>query len=233
VNSLLPFRAGEAARIVALGRRAGTSRVEALGTIGLERVLDVFCLLVLLLLVLPWLPAVSWIGVAAAVALVLAVVLGGAAVAFAVWGERPFQALERGLARLPFVKLEWLENSGANLERGLVALRNPRLAVAAFLLTTVSWALTSVSFWLLTLAFDLDLPVVAGVLILAAVGFSVALPAAPSAIGVFEAAAVVALDAYDVAPSAALTYAVTLHAVNFFPYIAAGAIAVRFTRPPR
>ena len=233
VNSLLPFRAGEAARIVAVRRRAGTSSVETLATVALERVLDVFCLLLILLLALPWLPEVEWVGFVAAVALALAVLLGGAAVLFAVWGDRPFHALERAVARLPFVKVEWLENAGANLARGLVALREPRLALGARVLTTVSWGFVSVSFWLLTPAFDLDLPVVAGVLILAAVGFSVALPAAPSGIGVFEAATVVALDAYEVPASDALSYAVVLHAANFFPYLLAGGIAVRFTRPPR
>jgi uncharacterized membrane protein YbhN (UPF0104 family) len=61
----------------------------------------------------------------------------------------------------------------------------------------------------------------------------VALPAAPGALGVFEAAVVVALDAYDVAASTALSYAFALHALNFFPYLVAGAIAVRFTRRRR
>ena len=61
VNMLLPLRAGEAARIVALGRSAGVSRVESLGTVALERVLDVFCLLLLLFAALPWLPEISWL----------------------------------------------------------------------------------------------------------------------------------------------------------------------------
>ena len=69
-------------------------------------------------------------------------------------------------------------------------------------------------------------------LILAAVGFSVSCPPVPGSLGVFEAATVVALAAYDIPASAALSYAFTLHAVNLIPYIVAGAIAVRFTRPP-
>ncbi len=232
VNSLLPLRAGEAARVIALNRRAGTSPVESVATVALERILDVFCLLLLLLAALPWLPEVDWVGAAAAVALALALMLGGAALLFAVYGDRPFHALDRLLRRLPFGHHAWVEHVGTSLRRGLVALRDPKLALTAFVLTTVSWLLTSVSFWLLTLAFDLELPLVAGVLILAAVGFSVILPAAPGALGVFEAATVVALAAYDISASEALSYAFTLHAVNLIPYIVAGAVAVRFTRPP-
>jgi uncharacterized membrane protein YbhN (UPF0104 family) len=105
--------------------------------------------------------------------------------------------------------------------------------LTAFALTIATWLFISVSFWLLTLAFGLDLPLVSGVLILAAVGFSVILPAAPSGLGVFEAATVIALAAYDISASAALSYAFTLHVVNLIPYIVAGAVAVRFTRPRR
>ncbi len=232
VNSLLPLRAGEAARVIALNRRAGTSPVESAATVALERILDVFCMLLLLLAALPWLPEVDWVGAAAAIALALALMLGGAALLFAIYGDRPFHALDRLLRRLPFGHHSWVEHVGASLRRGLVALRDPKLALTAFVLTTVGWLLTSVSFWLLTLAFDLELPLVSGVLILAAVGFSVILPAAPGALGVFEAATVVALAAYDISASEALSYAFTLHAVNLIPYIIAGAVAVRFTRPP-
>ena len=232
VNSLLPFRAGEAARVIALNRSAGTSPVESAATVALERILDVFCLLLLLLAALPWLPEVDWVGAAAAIALALALMLGGTALLFAIYGDRPFHALDRLLRRLPFGHHAWVEHVGASLRRGLVAFRDPKLALTAFVLTTVGWLLTSVSFWLLTLAFDLELPLVSGVLILAAVGFSVILPAAPGALGVFEAATVVALAAYDISASEALSYAFTLHAVNLIPYIVAGAVAVRFTRPP-
>jgi glycosyltransferase 2 family protein len=232
VNSVLPLRAGEAARVIALNRSAGTSPVESVATVALERILDVFCILLLLLAALPWLPELDWVGAAAGAALALAVVLGGAALLFAFYGERPFQALDRLLRRLPFGHLEWVENVGANLARGLVGLRDPVVALTAFALTVATWLFISVSFWLLTLAFDLDLPLVAGVLILAAVGFSVILPAAPSGLGVFEAATVIALAAYDISASEALSYAFTLHVVNLIPYVVAGAVAVRFTRPP-
>jgi uncharacterized protein (TIRG00374 family) len=221
VNMLLPLRAGEAARILALRRSAGVSRVETLATVALERALDVFCLIVLLFAALPWLPEVEWLRPAAILALVLATLL----VALAVVGERPFHALAR--------RSERLEHAWHNVARGLVGLRRPRIAAAGFLLTTLSWLLVAASFWLAMLAFDLDLAPASGLLVLAAVGLSMILPAAPASLGVFEAAVVIALGAYDAPRSEALSYAFVLHALNLFPYLAAGAIAVRFTRPAR
>jgi glycosyltransferase 2 family protein len=232
VNSLIPFRAGEAARILALGRRAGTSRMETLATVALERVLDIFCLLVLLFVALPVLPDVNWIGGAAILAAVLAVALAAAAISFAIWGDRPLHFLARLFGRLPFVDEDQIEQAGHSLMRGFVGLRHPGIGFAGFALTTVGWIVTSFSFWIVTLAFHLDLPVSSGLLVLAAVGLSLLLPAAPGALGVFEAAVVLALAAYDVPRAEALSYAFVLHAVNFFPYLVAGAIALRFTRPP-
>jgi glycosyltransferase 2 family protein len=221
VNMLLPLRAGEAARILALGRSAGVSRVETFATVALERVLDVFCLILLLFAALPLLPEVEWLRPAAVLALLLAVAL----VVLAIVGERPFHALGR---RFPRVEHAW-----HNLARGLVGLRHPRIAATGFVLTCVSWLLVAFSFWLAMLAFDLGLSPAAGLLTLAAVGLSMILPAAPASLGVFEAAVVIALGAYDVPRSEALSYAFVLHALNLFPYLAAGAVAVRFTRPAR
>jgi uncharacterized membrane protein YbhN (UPF0104 family) len=51
-------------------------------------------------------------------------------------------------------------------------------------------------------------------------------PSAPAAVGTFEAAIVLALDAYGVGPSRALAAAVVLHALNLFPFLVAGGLAV-------
>ncbi len=232
VNSVLPMRAGEAARVIALGR-TGTSRVETFATIVLERVLDVFFLLLLVIVAAPLLPEVSWIGGAVALAAVLAAGLAAAAVTLAVWKDRPVHALAGLLGRLPLVTAEHVEHGGESLARGLAGLRHGRIALAGSALTTGSWLLIAFSFWLATLAFDLDLPVSAGVLVLGAIGLSLLLPAAPGGLGVFEAATVLALDAYGVSREDALSYAFALHAINLFPFLLAGAVAARFTRPPR
>ena len=232
VNAVLPLRAGEAARIVALGR-TGTSRVEAFATIALERVLDVFCLVLLVIACAPVLPEVRWIGGVVALAVALAVFLVAAVVVFAVWGDRPLHAIARVTGRLPFVTEGQVEHAGEGLARGVAGLRHGRIAFAGFTWTMLSWLLTALSFWVATLAFDLDVPLSAGVLVLGAVGLSLLLPAAPGGLGVYEAATVLALAAYDVPREQALSYAFALHAINLFPFLVAGAVAARFTRPPR
>jgi uncharacterized protein (TIRG00374 family) len=68
---VLPARAGEAARVVALNRTSGTSIVEATATVVVERLFDVLCLLGLLFVLAHWLPHVTWLRAAAVLAVVL------------------------------------------------------------------------------------------------------------------------------------------------------------------
>ena len=217
-NTILPLRAGEAIRVVDLGRRSGVSRVEALATVAVERAMDVLALLVLFFVAAPWLPEVSWLRAAAALGAALALVIVAAVVALAVWGVRPIHALLRPFAR--FAPAERVEAAAENLAQGLVALRRPRVAAAAVAWTVLSWILFALSFWLMLLAFDLELSPLAGLLVLVATGLAMILPSPPAALGVFEAAAVVALAAFDVSASLALPYAVVLHLVNTIPFVA-------------
>lgn len=221
-NSVLPARAGEAARIVVLNQQQGTSRVEAVGTIVLERALDILCLLVLLFVIAPWLPQVSWLLPAAGLGAVVAVGLAVVAWMLARYGDRPLRAALRPLGRLRFVGATRVERAGANLAQGFAGLRDWRLLAAALLLTTLSWLWLGLSMWFVLRAFELGLSPVAGVLVAVAVNLGMILPSSPAAVGVFEAAVLVALAAYGVPKEEALSCALVAHLLNFLPFIVIG-----------
>ena len=223
-NQILPARAGEAARIVALWREAGTSRVEALGTAVAERVYDVFALLVLLFVLEPFVPQVSWLGKAAVVAAVLAVLIAVTVVVLARWQEAPLLWLFR---RVPPLRTERAELAARNLVHGLASFRRPAIAARAFALTVVSWLVLGASAWLLLVGFHFGLGYGAGLLAMIATALVLVIPAAPGGVGQFEAAAIVALSVFGVDRSRALSYGVVLHAVNLLPYLAAGYVALQ------
>jgi uncharacterized protein (TIRG00374 family) len=225
-NSILPARAGEAARIVALKRYAGTSRAETTGTVIVERIFDVCSLIVLLFVLVPWLPPVSWLEPAAIVAFACL----AAAIALAVFAEhvsdRPTPRALRLLSRFPGLREETVARLTANAVHGLAALGRPRQALVALAWTFLSWLVLGLSFWLLMLAFDLGLSPVAGLFVVIATGLAFIIPAAPAAIGVFEAAGLAVTKAYDVGVSRGFAYVVALHALNLFPFLLAGLIVL-------
>lgn len=221
-NTILPARAGEAARVVALNRSAGTSKAESIATVVLERVFDVLALLVMLFVAAPWLPHVTWLRTAAGLAVALVVVIAVAVVAVALHGERPLGLLLRPLGRLPFLSRERIAALVANAHHGLAGIRSLRLAAAVAVLTVSAWLLLALSTWLLMRGFDLQLPFLAGLLVVVAINLALVLPSSPAGLGVFEAATLVVLHAYGVPDSRAVSYALLLHAVNLIPYLAAG-----------
>jgi glycosyltransferase 2 family protein len=224
-NNVLPLRAGEAARVVALHRSAGTSRVETGATVVLERAYDLLALLVLLFAILPWLPDVTWLRAAAVLLVALAAAVAVAVVVLARFGTRPFDFLFRPVARL--LGAERAEWGALNLGQGLAGLRRPALAFGAAFWTVLSWILVGISAWFVLLAFDLGLSPLAGLFVMITINLALVLPSSPAAVGVFEAATLLALGAYGVSQSEALSYALVLHALNFLPFIVAGLVMLR------
>lgn len=235
-NALLPARAGEAARTVALNRSARTPVAECLATIFVERAWDVLSLILLLFLMLPALPHVTWLRAATLLAAGLVVVLAITAFVVIRWGEGPLRTLMRPLRWLPFIPPVLIDQAPGQFVQGLAGLVKARVAAVSFLWTTLSWIVVGISYWLVMLAFDLGLSPLAGELVVIGIGLALVLPSSPGAIGVFEGATVVVLGAYGIDSSVALSYALVLHALNLIPLFAIGLGAFvwrRVRRPSR
>jgi uncharacterized membrane protein YbhN (UPF0104 family) len=215
--------------VLALNRRAGTSRAEAGATVLLERAYDILCLLLLLFVTIPWLPNISWLRAAAVLGIIVATGLATAIVVLAVWGLRPVHLALRPLHRLPFLRGERIEHIGDRIGEGLAAARQPRLVAGALAWTTLGWLVLALSVWFVMRGFHLGLSFAAALLVVVATNVVQILPSSPAAVGIFEAATLVALSPYHVSGSQALSYALVLHALNFLPYIVAGPLLLRQT----
>ena len=226
LNNTLPARAGDVVRVFYLHDEAGTPRSESLGTIVTERFYDVLSLLVILFAVAPFLPHVAWLTRAAYLAIGLTAFLLVAALVLTRYGSRPARLVLRPLARLPQVSREDADHMADRLTAGLAGLHRPRMAIIAFSLTTLSWIVVAVSTWFLLIGFDLGVGLGAAFLVLVTTGLALVIPSLPAGIGVYEAATLLALSAYGVDDSRALSFAVVLHGVNFFPYLLAAYLLI-------
>jgi uncharacterized protein (TIRG00374 family) len=221
-NTILPARPGEVARVQVLGTRTGISRAEVLATVVLERVYDLFVLIALLAVAAPFLPEVGWLNAALALGALLGLGLVVGAVLVGRFGRRGARALLRPVRLLPRVTDERIDLLAASVVAGLAAIRATRTAAAALAVTAVSWLLLVVSGWFLLRGMGIDEGFAAALLVLVATNLVLVLPSSPAGLGAFEAAAVLALAAYDVGREQALSYALVLHAVNALPSIVVG-----------
>ena len=225
-NNILPARAGEAARVIALHSRARrTPRAEIIATVVVERVFDMLALLLILLCAYPWLPEISWLRNAAILGALVTVVLAVLIVLVVRYDARAVHWLLSPLRRIRRPGFaERVEVAAVNATRGLVALRSPVIAGRGFALTAASWVVLAISYWILMEAFHLDLPLAAAILVTVAINLSLVLPSSPAALGVFEAATIIALNAFDVPHADALSYALVLHVLNLVPFLVIGAV---------
>ncbi len=215
LNSLLPLRVGEAARIVMICRsknQRAITPLEALSTVVLCRVLDTLIVVVLLGLVLPALdvPEVVKAGGYTMLTLGLVAVVVLLIGAFArPWLIKLATAILKRLVpeALTTRLINWLDN----FLSGLAVLRNPRRLFAVLVWTCGLW-LCYLGFYTAVLwAFWPAPPLAWSVLATASGSLSFVVPSSPSGIGVFHAAIVLVMAPYLTADTAA-AYAIVLNA---------------------
>jgi uncharacterized protein (TIRG00374 family) len=228
-NNVLPLRAGEVVRIYVVARRwrAATGRPASesfwlvAATLGVERVLDSLALLLILgalVLVIP-VPAVfQW---AAATLLILDVIGIAIVIALARNPRAAHGLITRWTGRWPAAA----RLAGRTFDvalRGIEGIRTRAHLLPLLGWTIVVWLCPAAAAWSMLRAVDLDLPFVAGWTVLSFVGLGIAVPSAPGYVGVWHAAAVLAVMIFGVPQATAVAYALLYHAGQFVPITVLG-----------
>jgi uncharacterized membrane protein YbhN (UPF0104 family) len=219
-NNLLPARAGEAARVVALRREAGIPALRGAATVAVERLFDLAALALLMVAAWPFLGSgavtrvTGWTSVA--------VLAASAALAGGSRSARLRARLAAGAGRMPFLRGPRAQTTAEELRQGMVAFGDADMAVRVGALSLASWAVLWASYYTVLRALAIGSPVRAAMLALVVTNLVQVIPASAASLGVFEAAGRAAVAAYGASPAAAVSAAVALHAVNTLPLIALG-----------
>jgi uncharacterized protein (TIRG00374 family) len=209
VNSLVPARAGDATRVILLGRSTSAGVGGAAAAIAVERILDLVALAGVVAVaatagVRSAAPSVPWI------AGIAVVVLGLLAVAVR---TPPADTLVSSLERLPYgTRLYGFASRAVDTLRTTSS--GPRLA-AAVGLTFVAWALDVSIARVVLAAAGMPAAWSAGTVVVLGVVAAVVLPAAPAYVGTYHAAVAAAARAISgVDWTTAIAFATVLHALH-------------------
>jgi uncharacterized protein (TIRG00374 family) len=197
-----------------------------LGTVVVEKIVDLFFYLLIIIVVLLLVPEKAWMApslitliIGASLVILMFVVL----VAFPVLTAR---LVEWGLGRLP----ERISNYLApRVQAGIRSLevvksRGDFLKIMAWSL--IVWGTAILNNYLVLLALRIHLPLTAPLLILVGLQAGISLPSVPGWIGVFEYICVITLAYFGVEQNTAFGYGVLLHAVVLGPAVLAGVISL-------
>ena len=207
-NNVLPARLGEFVRSHYLGDREGISRAAALGTVVVERVIDIACVVLIgaaALLALHGSPALlRGLGVS-----VLAVGLLVAAILVLLHGHRL-----PGAARIVTAVDRWpaVRRLVTRLRVGVRVVQRPSTLLEATLLTVLAWLIGCLVFLAAAAAIGVPLSLLQAAVLSSGIALASAIPAGPGYIGTYELAGVTVGTALGLSADQALALSLIVHA---------------------
>ena len=222
LNIVLPIRLGEIARAYVVSRTEQLAATRVVLTVAVEKLADVAMFGVAMAVVLLTLSVPAWLEGPGRALLVAGGVAALMSIALAWRGEQIGRSIER-LARV--VPERWRERVARQGEvaRNAVGVLQTGRGLAQFWTLSVAVLLLAASTnYLVFLAFDLDLPLVAALTLLVVVQAGTTAASVPGNIGVFHYLTALTLGAFGVEWNVAVAYAVLLHVVALGPKILLG-----------
>ncbi len=228
-NCVLPARLGEFIRADYIGRMENISKSSSLATIVIERLFDVFSILLILLFVILFSDFPSeWESIAKALKtggfflLVLFIVSIFLLIGLKKKTQTFLNIFECFLFFLPHKIRKRIIDMLKDFSNGLVLVKGPSQLLAVIFYSLSLWCLTAFQIYILCFSMGLSLPFLAPFFILILLCLSVTLPSAPGYIGTFHLACQYGLIFYGFSKEKALSIAILLHAAGFIPTVILG-----------
>lgn len=227
VNTAVPFfRLGEVARVYDLSQQTQSSKAQGLGTLVVEKVLDLMMLALTLFLLVPFLVIPQFV-TDSGIALAAAALIAFAGLYLMAYRSDLVLRLSLPLVRrLPGGLDDRVEPMVTSGLRGLAALRSRRATLALLLASLLIAGLSVLTPLVLFPALDLSLGLASAAAIHVAVTVGTVPPSTPAKVGVFEFLVAFMLRFFGVEnASIILAYTLLFHLVVVLPQILFGGIA--------
>jgi uncharacterized protein (TIRG00374 family) len=228
-NNLLPARLGEFIRAYVLAEKENLEPSSVFATLVLDRLFDGFSVLVILVITfftvkLP--PGMEKVQQGLVTGGYVTLALYIAVIVFLVFLKRATASTLKLVAVIlsPFpgkFSNAIIPLLGSFIS-GIRLTSKPKELFALIFSSALIWSTATWPVDLLLKAFRIDLPITASMFILVFLVFAVMVPASPGYIGTYHAACMYGLMAFSVPKELALSVAIVMHSINFFPVIAAG-----------
>lgn len=219
-NNVYPFRSGEILRIVLLRRDHGVPLARGTTTVLVERVFDGLVMLTFIVVPLGLLAIPNVAPEIRAVAGLTAPLFLGALAAFLFLAARPglLRRLVALVARpLPGKLRGVVGHLSEEFIAGLEGLRSPRDVSGALFASYLTWMIETLVYWIVALAFGLEVSYPMMLMVVGVVNLAGLLPASPGQVGVFEFFVSRALIGFGVAETPATAYALLVHIAIWIP----------------
>lgn len=226
VNNILPFRLGEFMRGYVLKRSDGVSFSASIGTIVIERLIDVLSLLMIFGVLVLLFPFPAWLQSGG----VLVFLITASSIGFIYMLITRSEVAVRWLGRMAGFFSSGLSATvtrvAGSFIKGATLFHSARSYLLMAVLTVAIWGSYVCSIYVMLGAIDLNVKYGLGLMdstiVMVFLSFAVMIPAAPGYVGTYHEIAKQSLLLFGVDPEAALSFAILFHAYCYVSMSALG-----------
>ena len=220
----IPARLGELARPFLISQKKNVPMSAALGTIFVERILDMITILIIGIITLPMIASPWLIHSVSVMAVIMIMVTAG------LWFIiRKRKTFEQAAFFLPsFIRDKYevkVRNLISHFIDGLAAIKDRKRLVQVALLSLCIWIINGLSIYVLFMAFSYSLPLWAAFVLMFILILGIAIPTAPGFVGNWHYACVATLTIlFQMNKDDALSFAILYHAVAMGMFLIMGLV---------
>lgn len=227
-NVFLPAHLGEFVRAYVLGKKNPVPASAVFGTIVIERIIDVFTLLLIMALTIVVFPFPEWVRTSGYISFVFIGILFVILLLMKKYRDATKVLIKKAEKFFPEKFTRKFEELLFSFLDGVVPLKHWYHYITVFLLSVLMWAAYAFIFQLVFYAFDFtslySLPWYSVLVLLVVTTISILVPSSPGYVGTYHYLCQLALGLFLVPKGPALSFAVIMHGINILPVLVLGLI---------
>ena len=227
-NSLLPAHLGEFFRAYVIGHKQKIPVSSILATIVIERIIDLFTLLLIMAFALIVYPFPDWVTKSGYIIFIVTICMFLFLIFLKKYTYRTVELLNRFLKILPQIishKIITIINAFVD---GVRKLKHKKdyfiITIWSILIWFCYWFVFHLNFYTFNLIQPYQLTSTSSLVLLVITTISVVVPSSPGYIGTYHFLCLFSLGLFGVPRAAGLTYAITVHGLHFVPVTIIGLI---------
>jgi uncharacterized protein (TIRG00374 family) len=226
----LPARLGELARPYLITKKSPLKMSSALGTVFVERILDMLTVLVIAAALLLLIPLPPWLVQAAVFFFLATLLLAAMVILMIIKREATRRILFPLIGKLPARYADRLQRLIGHFLEGFRIIVDPGPLIGVAVLSILIWLVDVYAIQLLLAAFGFQLPAAAPFVVMLILIIGIAIPTAPGFIGNWHYFCILALSLFDVPKADALSFAIVYHFLSIGVILLLGLAFLPFNR---
>lgn len=228
INNVLPFRLGEFVRGYALKQSDNISFSASIGTVVVERIIDVLTLLIIFTFILLFFPFPEWVKNGS---VLVAAIVGVSILVLALMVKKTewtLRIIRRSIGLFSEALSQKIERIARSFIEGVSFLHSAKSYLVITILSILTWGIYVYVMYTMFIAVRFDslyqLDILGATVVMVFTSFAIMIPAAPGYVGTFHEIAKQSLMLLNVDKEPALGFAIIFHACQYISVTGIGFI---------